>query len=695
MTISSNKLGQLIAENDSAMLQKAFYETPDYRTLIESNDKIIVVGRRGTGKSALTHRLKNDWENGETKCNVYVLSPTEDQVIGLKPLLRKFGKYELIRAAVKIAWEACLLFTMIDKFSKYYKFEKCEKHSEVLSLKKIHYTAGKNIAFNLRSCLSAGLKGHSTPEEAIAEMSDLLGIDTLRTFTAQFFDASAFQVKYLIDCLDEGYEPDSHGVAYISGILQATVNVNSTFEKVRPIIFVRDNMYRAVAAKDPDYTRNLEGASLRLHWGENELLHMVSARLKYSEGIEYEKDIKVWNSVTTGSIAERAGFKKCLKLTLYRPRDLIALLNQAFYNASRAGNKRISEHDVTSTAQEISQSRLNDLKKEYEVIFPSLWDLINTFKGQRPNFLASEIAGRLQNFIDLNEMTSMGKRDLAFYSTPFEIINSLYGVGLIGIKDEAADVIKFCHDGKDGGGDVQPESVLNIHPCYQIALNTISSEFNGITTEDIHDDYEITVTSLNQEQRNRKVGQLINRLREISHGADDAAEFENWCLDAIKTIFPAELQNMRLHPNKEAPQRRDIVGTIVAGEGVWKRINEDYGTRCVIFEVKNFADLKPEHYRQLSSYLVDNYGNIGFIVYRSDRKEPCNDNELVWIREMYWRQEPKKLLVLLSHKHLVSYLEKIRNPQKHNAVDKNLAGILDSYHDLYLTERAGSKKSRK
>lgn len=58
--VLSNPLGDVRAEADHSMLSRAFYETPDYLSLIESDEKSIVVGRRGTGKSALNYRLKNN-----------------------------------------------------------------------------------------------------------------------------------------------------------------------------------------------------------------------------------------------------------------------------------------------------------------------------------------------------------------------------------------------------------------------------------------------------------------------------------------------------------------------------------------------------------------------------------------------------------------------------------------------------------
>lgn len=234
---------------------------------------------------------------------------------------------------------------------------------------------------------------------------------------------------------------------------------------------------------------------------------------------------------------------------------------------------------------------------------------------------------------------------------------------------------------------MNPRSRLLIHPCYQIALNLTKSELPSELAQEIYDDYEIEITSISQEQRNKKVGQLITRLRSIESGREDSAEFEEWCLEAVRMAFAGSLRNIEFHPNKDAPQRRDIVAHNPAADEFWRQVLSDYGTRQVIFEVKNYADLEPDDFRQMSSYLVDAYGRIGFVITRSDNKEPGKDKDLKWIREIYWKDN-KKLVVPLSYKWLVGFLEKIRNPQKHDAVNKALSKLIDTYHRVYLNESA-------
>ena len=696
MEIYSNKLGHLTAEHDLEMLKSAFYESPDYRTLVESNDKVIVIGRRGTGKSALTYKLEEAWK-AKSKTWVYKFTPSEDQVIGIKPLLRRFGdRYELIKAATRICWEASIYLELLNSFSHHYKFDKCDLSSEGRRVVRENFQQGKNISFTARRLLHKCLRDYPEPEVAISEMCDLLELDLVKACVGEFFQQSNISVKILIDCLDEGYNPDTLGIAHTSGILQAVLNVNATYETIRPIVFIRDNMFRSVSKYDPDYTRNMEGASLRLHWGENELTHLVSSRLKLAFSIDAEKDLKVWNQCTSGPLQNRNGFKSCLRMTLYRPRDIIALLNQAFYLASREGRSRISEIDIEKTSREISHARLDDLKKEYEIIFPAIDDVIGVFKGKKSTFKMREVERDALDLMASNITSLKTQREMAFYESPTELLSALYSIGFLGVKDSISDVFSFSHDGKNVSVDINKDTTFHIHPCYQKALSMDVQEYSIEEAEEIHDDYEIRIESLSREQRNKKIGRLVSKIRDIEVGREDAGEFEQWCLDCINTIFPTELDNIRLNPNKDAPQRRDVVATISAKEGVWRRIYEDYKTRAIIFEIKNFSDLKPENFRQLASYLVDVYGSFGFIIYRSERKEPSVDNELTWIREMYWKQDgPKKLIVLLSYKHLINFLEKIRNPEKYDAVDKILNRIIDDYHQRYLNEPSGKRGSKK
>ena len=120
--VRPNLLGDPRAEADSAMLNKAFLETSDYRTLIETSDRVIVVGRRGTGKSALTAELEKYWRHAHST-QVVKLSPEEHQVIGVRPLIQLFGeKFTRVRAGSRLMWRYALMMELGRCYVARYQF---------------------------------------------------------------------------------------------------------------------------------------------------------------------------------------------------------------------------------------------------------------------------------------------------------------------------------------------------------------------------------------------------------------------------------------------------------------------------------------------------------------------------------------------------------------------------------------------
>ena len=78
--LRTNLLGDQKAEDDKALLAN-FIETPEYRSIIESKDSCVVVGRRGTGKSAIFLKLQSHWTQGSKQNQIIAIAPEDDQTI--------------------------------------------------------------------------------------------------------------------------------------------------------------------------------------------------------------------------------------------------------------------------------------------------------------------------------------------------------------------------------------------------------------------------------------------------------------------------------------------------------------------------------------------------------------------------------------------------------------------------------------
>lgn len=678
-----NVLGDIRAEHDRHMLELAFYETPDYRTLVESTDRPIVVGRRGTGKSALAYELKKYWSRGKNTTVIEVV-PEEDQVIGIRPLLSLFGsKYNQIKAGARIAWKYALLLEVVGALL----IQKRLTGNELTTVMGEELGRYKNTAPKMtgrfRALLQRCVQCGGTPESTIADLAQRLRIAELQEDVNQLLAKKRCSFVFLIDQLDEGFEPDEVGVGLVGGFVHAAVDLNGQVPGVQANIFLRDNIFKALTQFDPDYSKNIEGRFLRLHWDEHQLFELVCARLKVAFNLDADGSRKVWNRCTAGDLQGMEGFERCLRLTLYRPRDLLSLLNDAFYAAQREKREILILKDIEATAREISNTRFDDLLKEYAAIIPSLKPLTSLFRGQNPEWTYKDLLVRIESLFTRDDLDAEYQREFAILETAQEAIRLLYGVGFLGIKDSASNAFVFCHDGRNPGKEFTPSDRLLVHPCYWIALDSTRNTLTPEDAADIHDEYEVEVFSEAPEIRKRRVGQLLAKLDKVDVGVEGAGEFENWCLRAVRICFSGPLRNIELHPNKDAPQRRDIIASNQSEQGVWRRILDDYQARQVIFEVKNKFGIEPDDYRQMLSYLHDEYGKIGFIITRDKKSELYAGPELEWTREMF--NKHRVLIIKLTGTFLYSLLSKVRTAKQFDPCEQAVSKLLDRYTRLYLS----------
>ncbi|SOU04180.1 P-loop ATPase, Sll1717 family [Xanthomonas arboricola] len=685
-------LGDARAEQDGQLFS-AFYESPDYRTLIESESKSIVVGRRGVGKSALFLRLAEYYRDAD-KIEVVRFAPEEHEILAFRSIGKHFlDRFNLVRAATRLAFRYALMMELSSGLSLRFKFTQADG-SQVLLKHLQDWKGPHNSLAKLKKKLDDALEeSKSDPESAIGVIADKFRLSEVESALRSVLSEMKRRAVFLVDRLDEGYQPDDKGVAIVDGFLNAAIDLKDKISDVRCVVFLRDNIYRAVERFDDDFSRNLEQSVLRLHWDERGLLNFSANRIRVSCGIKAEKSIRVWDSVTQGTLQGELGFHQCLKLTLFRPRDLLLLLNEAFRQAHGRQVFQISQEDINSSAQSISQHRLRDLEKEYDAHIPGLGELARSFSNDAPSLSFSEAQTHVSSVLDSLQEDPRVAQQFELFDAPADAIRALYSVGFIGIRDEGANNFVFCHDGRKPDKDFSGKMSLMIHPCYWMALNLKPREYDESDVTEIYDEYDVTVVSETPEQRAKSIGRLEADLRNIELGIEGASSFEHWCLKVVRVLFSAGLRNIECAPNKDNLQRRDIVGTNHGSTEFWRRVREDYSARQVMFEVKNFADLERNEFRQILSYLCQDYGNIGFVITRGEEINLRKDRELAWVREL--RSQHGKTVVLVTAKFLVSQLYKVRNPAKHDAGEEALDKLLDTYVRTYFGESSPKPKRRK
>lgn len=684
-----NLLGGIRAENDIAMLSQAFVKTYDFEAITVTNDFNFVVGRRGAGKSALFIMASRHIQQNKLGY-VYENKPEEYEQLELKHIIETLtSNYNEIRAITRLAWKVSILIDQLEKLSgknPHYKFKTDQYFEEIEKyLDENNTLLGKSVFKKTSIIINNIFKLKIHADLVPGEIASAYQVKNLKKWVESLLLTVGKRSHYFFDGLDEGWKPSESSTAILGGLSLFAAEMVESKSRLHILMFIRDNMFRSLCYFDGDSSRHIEGNTIRLTWDDNSLLHLVSNRLRISMGLkDIESDIKVWNRFAAGDLVNKEGFRQCLNYTLFRPRDIIVLLNTTFLHVARSNRENLIKSDIEKASLQISSNRLDDLKKEYKTVFPGLSLLISSFKNKSAFQTYYQTANFLDEEILNNDFAEQDQSDYAVLGSGKEAFFALYSVGFIGLEEPSSQTLQFCHDGSSADIDaIDAEQRCCVHPCYWKALDIQSEVLEGNVLIQVYDDVSPKSDEI-ADIRTKRIGQIISHLPSLQEGKDDARKFEEWALQAVKMLFSGKLTNPELKANGDAIQRRDIVATNVADKGFWKRVNVDYKSRQIVFEVKNFSDLEQDVFRQALSYSGERYGKIIFVIYRKEN-EGLSDIERGWVQE-YWHSH-KLIVFLLPATMLSRFISKLRTKGRFDYADSQLNKRLDIYERSYIALR--------
>jgi hypothetical protein len=161
---------------------------------------------------------------------------------------------------------------------------------------------------------------------------------------------------------------------------------------------------------------------------------LVANRLRVSLNLQAENNVKLWNRFAFGDLQGREGFLACLSYTLYRPRDIIVLLNSGFLRVARAGRSSLGREDIEVASRQVSMDRSSDLLKEYDTVFPGLKLLVRHFEKKSAIRTYGEVIESLSEAIDSNAYKQGESSDFAVLGSGHAAFFALYSVGFIGLE---------------------------------------------------------------------------------------------------------------------------------------------------------------------------------------------------------------------------------------------------------------------
>jgi hypothetical protein len=461
------------AESEKEFLERVFLQTKLFER-VKSNKKWLVLGRKGSGKTAvcltLLRQLKNE------KSYVSLITPANFS-IATKEILNK-GSLNTHEAAI-LSWKFVFLVELakyiVDAVTlrdgkDYSKWSESSKQvREFLVSSEGRYADWRDKARKTASEVSkvaikvasveASAERIKENQEASA-LRDLL--DDITTAITECVDNYFDKPIYILtDNVDDFWNSGSESGSLISGLLIAAKEIRSRISKANIVIFLRTDIFESLRFNNSDHFHVIEE---RLIWDDENLLRLIALRIRASLGGK-ARALQNWEKVFPKKIGRENSFSYILQHTLMRPRDLIQLCTECRDTAQNLNLKKIDKNAISESLLEYSRWKINDLRDEYSVQYPFLEKL---FWG---------VFSHAPYRFDKEALTARMKPYLAYFISEFgepsfnpldNLLQALFNTGFIGVL-KPGKVVYFYQ----GGQIVVPFATeFVIHPAFRPALQT-------------------------------------------------------------------------------------------------------------------------------------------------------------------------------------------------------------------------------
>lgn len=521
-------IGAPDAETDD-ILMDAFVENDVLKSLLSTNNqKSIIIGRTGSGKSAILKYIEN------TQDKVYRIKPEAMSLryLSNSTILNYFNSLDVnLTFFYKVLWKHVFIVellklyfgenssrkqnffdTITDKIKT--KFGKTNPRKEkaigylknwsndfwastehrIKELEKmiqskfttetgikvfdfLDLKANKEDAQAQKTLTEVKHKAERIINESQAEeIFEIINIMEEELFTDP-------QKKYfvIIDDLDKEWIPSDIRYDMIGSMIEV-IKEFQLMKGAKIIISLRDNLFQLIFAgfkHKGGQREKFKPLYIPLEWREEDLKQLLEKRLE----IISERNLTIKGAFEKNYKNGKSGFDYMLERTFMRPRDVISFVNHAIENAD---SKSYFTLDILKKAEiYYSLDRLQALEDEWGENYGELRNVFDFLKGKIDGFRLKSIKedefesiyfdeNYLNNYKgELQDLIHKWKNDTVKFNTFIkEIIYLLYFMGILGIKKSANYSTSFFYD-KDvliTANDINNDCKIYVHKAFYSSL---------------------------------------------------------------------------------------------------------------------------------------------------------------------------------------------------------------------------------
>ena len=450
--LASLSLGDPMAENEFQTLASYFIETDQYQRTLRG-DVNLVVGRKGTGKTALfaqvRNRLRRDRQNivVNLKPEGYQLRKLKDDVFGD---LAQGAKEHLVVAFWEylLYLEVCYKILEKDKERHHRDHRLTEPYRQLSAT--YHRESGDPTGdFSERlhelsdRISSQYLAAHGRADDVhllTDEVTALIHREDLYTLSRQLSEYLALKqgTWVLFDNLDRGWSPSgltSDDILIVRSLIDAGRKIQRDMQRAELnfhcVLFLRNDVYQLLMQETSDFGKEMRTS---LDWNDPDLLReLLRTRLAANEGLPHDVPFhRVWNEICIPLIDGTESSQFLIERSLMRPRNLLKAIIHCRGSAVNLRHERILEEDIRKGLTVYSTDVLIELDQELTQIHSAAAGLIYVFANERSECSRDD----LEVLLDIKRIPA---------SQVNSIVEFVLYYGFLGIKIANSEP-KYIHD---------------------------------------------------------------------------------------------------------------------------------------------------------------------------------------------------------------------------------------------------------
>jgi hypothetical protein len=440
--------------------KRYFYNTADV-ALVNRGVKCFVIGRKGTGKTAIREHLAQD---------------TGPRRFIEKLTFKNFPFNELYQHT-NTRYTPPNQYITLWKYLIYCHIAKMMIRNQAIS-PPVRTDLEKAFPSEVVPTLAKSVRRFTSPEFRLSVFGiEIAGglkreheanitpwidrCELLESLIAEHIDDSSYLIVF--DELDEDYRDVSHierlneYMALLTSLFKAVQDVKAVYPQPRyniyPVIFLRDDIYDIL--RDSDKTK-WNDFRLELNWTGDEINNLLAFRLSRAASPAG----KILNlSEALRSAFHKAKIKEIRALSLQRPRDLISFCQIAAKIALERQLPHIDGAVIQSATVPYSTYLRSDLEDEIEGSLPDIKMIIDILAAiRRPDFTVDDFEKAYEVAV---------KRGKVEHRDPVKVLEVLFNFSVIGNKISPGSVFRF----RNLGAKFNPEEEITVFAGLLPALN--------------------------------------------------------------------------------------------------------------------------------------------------------------------------------------------------------------------------------